>query len=117
VIITLGYSIEYGGRDGFIDDLYLIPEGARQRIGEEVTLFRTVTGGATWNRNTASRSRDLEPEGDLPISVRRIRGHGAQLDASSHSTLSWSLGDPARAAPTLKGDVRVPETRGMVVVR
>jgi len=26
VVITLGYSIEYGGRDGFIDDLYLVPE-------------------------------------------------------------------------------------------
>jgi ribosomal protein S18 acetylase RimI-like enzyme len=28
VVITLGYSIEYGGRDGFIDDLYLVPEPA-----------------------------------------------------------------------------------------
>lgn len=26
VAITLGYSIEYGGRDGFIDELYLVPE-------------------------------------------------------------------------------------------
>ena len=26
VLITLGYSIEYGGRDGFIDDLYLVPK-------------------------------------------------------------------------------------------
>jgi GNAT superfamily N-acetyltransferase len=26
VVLTLGYSIEHGGRDGFIDDLYLIPE-------------------------------------------------------------------------------------------
>jgi ribosomal protein S18 acetylase RimI-like enzyme len=26
VVITLGFSIEYGGRDGFIDDLYLVPE-------------------------------------------------------------------------------------------
>ena len=28
VVITLGYSIEYGGRDGFIDDLCLVPEPA-----------------------------------------------------------------------------------------
>ncbi len=35
-VLTLGFSIEYGGRDGFIDDLYLIP-GARGRgIGTQV---------------------------------------------------------------------------------
>jgi len=26
VILTLGFSIEHGGRDGFIDELYVIPE-------------------------------------------------------------------------------------------
>src|SRR5215472_290472 len=26
VVITIGYSVEYGGRDGFIDDFYLVPE-------------------------------------------------------------------------------------------
>jgi len=39
VIITLGFSVEYGGRDGFIDDLYLVP-GARGRgLGRELLNF------------------------------------------------------------------------------
>ena len=31
-VLTLGFSVEYGGRDGFVDDLYLAP-GARGRGG------------------------------------------------------------------------------------
>jgi ribosomal protein S18 acetylase RimI-like enzyme len=26
IILTLGFSIEHGGRDGFIDELYVVPE-------------------------------------------------------------------------------------------
>jgi ribosomal protein S18 acetylase RimI-like enzyme len=39
VIITLGYSIEYGGRDGFIDDLYLIPEVRGKGLGRKLLYF------------------------------------------------------------------------------
>jgi hypothetical protein len=30
--ITLGYSVEYGGRDGFIDDLYLVPDARGREL-------------------------------------------------------------------------------------
>ena len=39
VVLTLGYSIEYGGRDGFIDDLYLIPEARGRGWGRIVVDF------------------------------------------------------------------------------
>jgi ribosomal protein S18 acetylase RimI-like enzyme len=39
VVLTLGYSIEYGGRDGFIDDLYLIPEARGLGWGRMVIDF------------------------------------------------------------------------------
>jgi ribosomal protein S18 acetylase RimI-like enzyme len=39
VVLTLGYSIEYGGRDGFIDDLYLIPEARGRGWGRMVIDF------------------------------------------------------------------------------
>jgi ribosomal protein S18 acetylase RimI-like enzyme len=39
VVITLGYSIEHGGRDGFIDDLYLIPKARGGGRGKKVLEF------------------------------------------------------------------------------
>ncbi|MBV8614769.1 MAG: GNAT family N-acetyltransferase [Acetobacteraceae bacterium] len=39
LILTLGYSVEYGGRDGFIDDLYLKPELRGHGIGKRLLDF------------------------------------------------------------------------------
>jgi ribosomal protein S18 acetylase RimI-like enzyme len=39
LVITLGYSIEYGGRDGFIDDLYLAPVAREQGFGRRLIEF------------------------------------------------------------------------------
>jgi ribosomal protein S18 acetylase RimI-like enzyme len=39
LIITLGYSVEYGGRDGFIDDLYLVPEVRGAGLGRRLLAF------------------------------------------------------------------------------
>jgi ribosomal protein S18 acetylase RimI-like enzyme len=36
LVLTLGYGIEYGGADAFIDDLYLTPEYRGRGIGEQV---------------------------------------------------------------------------------
>ena len=35
-ILTLGFSIESGGRDGIIDELYLIPEVRNRGVGSRV---------------------------------------------------------------------------------
>lgn len=39
VVLTMGYSIEYGGRDGFIDDLYLVPQARGRGLGARVLDF------------------------------------------------------------------------------
>jgi ribosomal protein S18 acetylase RimI-like enzyme len=39
VVLTLGYSIEYGGRDGFIDDLYLMPAMRGRGCGRQMLRF------------------------------------------------------------------------------
>ena len=39
LILTLGYSVEYGGRDGFIDDLYLRPELRGHGVGRRMVAF------------------------------------------------------------------------------
>lgn len=39
LVVTLGYSIEHGGRDGFIDDLYLVPSARGGGFGAAVLDF------------------------------------------------------------------------------
>ena len=39
VILTLGYSFEYRGRDGFVDELYIEPEFRRKGLGRRAMEF------------------------------------------------------------------------------
>ncbi len=39
VIMTFGYSFEYGGRDAFIDELFIKKDYRNQGIGEKVMVF------------------------------------------------------------------------------
>ena len=39
LITTLGFSVEYGGRDGFIDDVYLVPEARGAGLGRRLLAF------------------------------------------------------------------------------
>ena len=39
LVLTLGYSIEHGGRDGFIDDLYLTPKLRGRGVGMQLVAF------------------------------------------------------------------------------
>lgn len=34
-VLTLGYSVEHGGRDGFLDDFYLAPEARGRGLGRQ----------------------------------------------------------------------------------
>jgi len=39
VVLSLGFSIEHGGRDGFIDDLYLVPAARGIGLGRALLAF------------------------------------------------------------------------------
>ena len=39
IILTLGYSLEYRGRDAFIDEFYLYPNYRGQGIGTQTLVF------------------------------------------------------------------------------
>jgi ribosomal protein S18 acetylase RimI-like enzyme len=38
-VLTLGFSVEYGGRDGFVDDLYLAAEARGRGLGRQAMGF------------------------------------------------------------------------------
>ncbi|MCW5748873.1 MAG: GNAT family N-acetyltransferase [Alphaproteobacteria bacterium] len=45
-VLSLGFSIEHGGRDGFIDDLYLLPQARGRGLGRAAidSLERIAAG-------------------------------------------------------------------------
>ena len=63
LIITLGYSIEYGGRDGFIDDLYLVPAARGRGLGRMLLDFAlgrradSASARCTWRSNVGTMPR------------------------------------------------------------
>lgn len=45
-IITFGYSLEFGGRDAFIDEIYLAENYRGQGLGQQAIEFLLATGKA-----------------------------------------------------------------------
>ena len=71
VIITLGFSVEYGGRDGFIDDLYLVPAARGRGFGREVLEFTLERA-----RELGIRTLHLEVETGNESATRLYRAAG-----------------------------------------
>jgi ribosomal protein S18 acetylase RimI-like enzyme len=71
VVLTLGYSIEHGGRDGFIDDLYLVPPARGRGVGATVLDFALEQA-----RGLGIRTLHLEVESgnERATSLYRSRG-------------------------------------------
>jgi ribosomal protein S18 acetylase RimI-like enzyme len=78
VVITVGFSIEYGGRDGFIDDLYLAPEvrgrGLGRRMLEFALMQATLLGIGTLH---------LEAETSNDAATRLYRSAGFETTGRS----------------------------------
>lgn len=71
LIITLGFSVEYGGRDGFIDDLYLVPAARGRGLGRELIDFALVQG-----RELGIGTLHLEVETGNEAATRLYRAAG-----------------------------------------
>lgn len=61
VVVTLGWSLEFGGRDGFVDELYVAPEARGSGLGRE-GLAAAETGACA----LGVRALHLEVELDKP---------------------------------------------------
>jgi diamine N-acetyltransferase len=71
VVMTLGFSLEYGGRDAFLDDLYLRPEHRGKGLGK--LALATVLGAC---EEHGVRALHLEAERDNQAAQLLYRGAG-----------------------------------------
>lgn len=71
MVITLGYSIEYGGRDGFIDELYLVPEARGRRWGRCLLDFAC---GEARRLGIRTLHLEVEPGNDRVARLYRAAG-------------------------------------------
>lgn len=65
LVITLGFSLEYGGTDAFIDEVYLEPAARGRRLG--TMAFELAE---EWCRSRGVRALHLEVEHDKPDAHR-----------------------------------------------
>jgi ribosomal protein S18 acetylase RimI-like enzyme len=71
LIITLGYSVEYGGRDGFIDDLYVKPNSRGRGLGRQLLAF-AFRQAETLGIGTLHL--EVEPGNDAALDLYRAAG-------------------------------------------
>lgn len=46
LVVTLGYSFEFGGHDSFVDEIYVLPEHRGKGIGTRSLAFAEVAAGS-----------------------------------------------------------------------
>lgn len=71
LIITLGDSVEYGGRDGFIDDVYLVPEARGQGLGRKLVELTVIEAARLGIRTL---HLEVATENDRATSLYRSAG-------------------------------------------
>jgi ribosomal protein S18 acetylase RimI-like enzyme len=79
VILTLGYSFEYGGRDAFVDELYIEPEFRRMGLGRRALEF-VENQARTLGVNALHLEVDHSNDAALELYRRTgFASHGRQL--------------------------------------
>ena len=71
LVLTLGYSVEHGGRDGFIDDLYVIDAARGRGVGAAALEFAVAEATELGIRTL---HLEAEPENERAIGLYRRRG-------------------------------------------
>ncbi len=46
LVVTLGYSFEFGGHDSFVDEIYVLPEHRGRGFGTRTLAFAEVAAGS-----------------------------------------------------------------------
>jgi ribosomal protein S18 acetylase RimI-like enzyme len=72
--VCFGYSIEFGGRDAFLDELYLAPRVRRRGLGARLIAEATACAGAC-----GVRALHLEVDADNVVAQHLYARHGFEL--------------------------------------
>jgi len=91
VVLSLGFSIEHGGRDGFIDDLYLVPAARGIGLGRALLAFAVAEAERLGIRML---HLEVEPGNDRAYDLYRRNGFAE----SGRQLMSRRLTNPAAAA-------------------
>jgi len=91
VVLTLCFSMEYGGLRGFIDDLYVHPEARRKGAG--AALLAAAREGAV-KRGVRALHVEVGPEN---ATARRLYARAGYVD-SGHLLLSLPMAAPVHAS-------------------
>jgi ribosomal protein S18 acetylase RimI-like enzyme len=90
VVMTLGYSMEYGGRDAFVDDLFIRPDSRGRGLG---TLAVQTVRAACGERGVRAIHLEVGRENDAAQSVYRRAGF---VD-TDRQLLTLRLADPTHS--------------------
>ena len=91
VIVTLGFSIEHGGRDAFIDELYVRRQWRRRGFGEAA-----IAHAADYCRSCHVAALHLEVEGSNPGAVALYERAG--FAGNDRRLLTLTTDDRSRGA-------------------
>jgi GNAT superfamily N-acetyltransferase len=83
VILTLGYSFEFRGRDAFIDELYIEPEFRRTGLGRRAMEFVEQKARAL---NVNAVHLEVDRGNDPAVELYRRTGYA---DHSRHLMTKW----------------------------
>lgn len=90
VVMTLGYSMEYGGRDAFVDDLFIRPDFRGHGLG---TLAVETVRAACAERGVRAIHLEVGRDNDAAQSVYRRAGF---VD-TDRQLLTLRLADPTHS--------------------
>ena len=79
IILTLGYSFEYRGRDGFVDELYIEPDFRRMGLGRRALEF---VGKRARKLGVNALHLEVDPGNNAALELYRSAGfasHGRYL--------------------------------------
>ncbi|HXE56314.1 MAG TPA: GNAT family N-acetyltransferase [Tepidisphaeraceae bacterium] len=86
LVVAFGFSLEFGGRDAFLDELFIVPEARARGIGK-----RTVQFAADFCRAEGIDALHLEVSGKNAAAQRLYRGAGFRERHPDYDLLTLRL--------------------------